>query len=424
MQLKNYKPRIIDKTVEMYLKTFGALLLEGPKWCGKTWTSKYHAASEFSLSSSKGNFNNKKIAELNPDLALVGKNPRLIDEWQVVPSIWDAVRNKVDESEKKGRFILTGSASIDKSEYIHSGTGRIARLKMRPMSLFESGASSGTVSLEDICLGKTSDVFIGDVELDKISELILMGGWPALEGMSLKQAMLISKEYVKAIIDEDIYKVDDVKRDSHKIELLLRSLARNEATTATNKTLRNDIKEKDFDDVSIDTIADYLNLFNKLFITENIPPYGGGNRSTLRLKQSEKRHFVDPSLPAALLHLSKKKLIDDLELFGLLFESLVERDLYTYAESFEAKLYHYQDYDNDEIDAVIETNDDSICFIEIKLGANQIEGAARNLVRINEKIAKKGGKKADSLCIISGLSNAAYRREDGVYVVPFLSLRP
>lgn len=423
MKIDYYKDRIIDKKIELYLKTFGAIYIEGPKWCGKTWTSRYHANSEFLIADPKGNFNNKKIAELDPSLALEGDFPRLIDEWQEVPSLWDAVRGKIDSSLLKGQFILTGSTTINKEKYIHSGTGRIARLKMRPMSLYESQQSDGKISLKDICYNKSKDIFTGEVELNKIIDLILIGGWPAIENMSLKQSMLVAKEYVKSIINEDIYKIDNIKRDKNKIELLLKSLARNEATTATNKTLKNDIKEIDFDDISIDTITDYLNLFNKLYIIENIPPFHCNIRSTLRLKQSQKHHFVDPSLPCALLNLTKEKLINNLELLGFLFESLVERDLYIYSESFNAKLYHYQDYKNNEIDAIIELEDGEWCGFEIKLGANQIDDAAANLININNLIIKEGGKPAQSLCVICGLSNAAYKRKDGVYVVPITSLK-
>ncbi len=419
-----YKNRLIDKKIDMYLKTFGALYIEGPKWCGKTWTSRFHSKSEFLLADPRGNFNNKKIAELNPDLALQGDYPRLIDEWQEVPALWDAVRGKVDSSILKGQFILTGSATINKEKYIHSGTGRIARLKMRPMSLYEAEQSDGKISLEDICLNKAEDLFTGEVDLNKIIDLILIGGWPAVVNLSTKQGMLVAKEYIKSIINEDIYKVDDIKRDKHKIELLLKSLARNEATTVTNKTLKNDIKEIDFDDINVDTISDYLNLFNRLYIVENIPPFAFNIRSSLRLKQSEKRHFVDPSLPCALLNLTKEKMFDDLELLGFLFESLVERDLYSYSECFNAKLYHYQDYKNNEIDAVIELENGEWCGFEIKLGANQIDAAASNLVKINNQIIKEVGKPAKALCVICGLSNAAYKRQDGVYVVPITSLRP
>lgn len=424
MENSFYKNRLIDKKIDMYLKTFGALYIEGPKWCGKTWTSRFHSKSEFLLADPRGNFNNKKIAKLNPDLALQGDYPRLIDEWQEVPALWDAVRGKVDSSILKGQFILTGSATINKEKYIHSGTGRIARLKMRPMSLYEAEQSDGKISLEDICLNKAEDLFTGEVDLNKIMDLILIGGWPAVVNLSTEQGILVAKEYIKSIINEDIFKVDDIKRDKHKIELLLKSLARNEATTVTNKTLKNDIKEIDFDDINVDTISDYLNLFNRLYLVENIPPFAFNIRSSLRLKQSEKRHFVDPSLPCALLNLTKEKMLDDLELLGFLFESLVERDLYSYSECFNAKLYHYQDYKNNEIDAVIELENGEWCGFEIKLGANQIDAAASNLVKINNQIIKEAGKPAKALCVICGLSNAAYKRQDGVYVVPITSLRP
>lgn len=423
MKMNNYKNRIIDKSLDIYLGIFGAVLIEGPKWCGKTWTSKYHSNSEFLLADPKGNFNNKQLAMMNPELALSGEKPRLIDEWQEVPSIWDAIRGKVDEVGEKGQFILTGSATVNKDKYIHSGTGRIARLRMRPMSLYESGLSDGKISLRDICYNEATDCFTGDVNLDAIINYVLVGGWPASMNMTEKQGTLLSKEYIKSVLSEDIYKVDNIKRDAHKVELLLRSLARNESTTVTNKTLKNDVKEKDFDDINIDTITDYLNLFNKLYLIENIPPFANKLRSSLRVKQSEKRHFVDPSLACALLNLTKEKILNDLEFLGFLFESLVERDLLTYVSSFDAKLYHYQDYENNEIDAIIELEDGSWCGFEIKLGAHQIEEAANNLIEINESIKKQGGTPAKSLCVICGLTNAAYKRPDGVYVVPITSLK-
>lgn len=423
MNNKDYKKRIIDETLKKYLETFGALLIEGPKWCGKTWTGSNASNSVFLLADPKNNFNNKQIALLNPDIVLNGDNPRLIDEWQEVPSLWDAVRGRVDESAKKGQFILTGSSAVDKSKYIHSGTGRIAHLKMRTMSLYESGFSDGVISLKDICYGTAIDCLTQNASLDKLIDCVLIGGWPSTIGMSVDQSIIVAKEYIKSVLNEDIYKVDNVKRDKHKVELLLKSLARNEATTVTNKTLKNDIKEKDYDDVDANTITNYLNLLNDLYLVENVPPYSSRIRSSLRVKQSEKRHFVDPSLPCAILHLTKDKLLNDLNYFGFLFESMVERDLLTYVDSFNAKLYHYQDYANNEIDAVIELEDSSWCGFEIKLGANQIDEAAKNLVRINSKIIEDGGKPAKSLCVICGLVNAAYKRPDGVYVVPFTSLK-
>lgn len=423
MDNRNYKKRIIDKTLKEYLEIFGALLIEGPKWCGKTWTGRNVSKSELLLADPNNNFNNKQLALNSPDMVLNGDNPRLIDEWQEVPSLWDAVRGRVDINPKKGQFILTGSSAVNKNKYIHSGTGRIAHLRMRPMSLYESGKSEGVVSLQDICLGKAADCMTKSVSLEELVDYVIIGGWPSVLEMNVEQSSVVAKEYVKSVINEDIYKIDNVKRDKHKIELLLRSLARNEATTVTNKTLKNDIKEKDFDDINVDTIADYSNLLNDLYLTENIPPYSSRIRSSLRVKQSEKRHFVDPSLPCAILHLTKEKLLNDLEYFGFLFESMVERDLLTYVDSFNAKLFHYQDYSDNEIDAVIELEDSSWCGFEIKLGAGQIEEAAKKLIEINKKITKGGGKPAKALCVICGLVNAAYKRPDGVYVVPATSLK-
>ena len=291
------------------------------------------------------------------------------------------------------------------------------------MSLFESGDSDGRVSLEDICLGQAKDVFTGEVSLNRLLDYIIAGGFPARLGLDIKQSRSIANSYIDAIINEDIYRVDDVKRDGEKIRLLLKSLARNEATTASNATLKRDIRDKDRDDININTLTEYLGLLKKLYLIEDIPPFGASIRSSLRVKQSAKRHFVDPSLPSAVLGLTPKHLKKDLSLAGFLFESLVERDLLTYAGSFGGKLFHYQDYKNNEIDAVIELEDGEWCGIEIKLGAHQIEEAAHNLLRINELIKEDGGKPAKSLCVLCGLSSAAYTRKDGVYVAPITSLR-
>ena len=423
MKINNYKKRIIDKKIATYLESFGAVLIEGPKWCGKTWSARNASNSEFLLANSYANFNNRNLALLNPSLVLEGKHPRLIDEWQEAPALWDAIRWAVDEHDKKGLYILTGSASINKNTYIHTGTGRIARLKMRPMSLYESGKSDGKVSLLDICLGRAKECITGDVDLNNLIEYVLVGGWPAVINLDFKHANLVAKEYVKSIINEDIYKVDDIKRDKSKIQLLLKSLARNEATTASNITLKNDIAKNDLDNINIDTITDYLNLFNNLYISENIPPFSSNVRSRIRIKQNEKRHFVDPSLPCAILSLTKEKLMNDLELLGFLFESLVERDLLTYAEAINANLYHYQDYKNNEIDAIIELENGDWCGIEIKLGANKIDEAASKLISINEQIKNNGGRPMKAMCVICGLTNASYYRADGVYVVPITSLK-
>ncbi|MCM1123921.1 MAG: DUF4143 domain-containing protein [Eubacterium sp.] len=423
MENRKYKKRIIDKSIEEYLRTFGAVCIEGPKWCGKTWTSSFHSSSEIYLGDPEGNFQNRKLAELSPALVLEGETPRLIDEWQEVPALWDAVRHKVDQKAEKGQFILTGSATPNHKGILHSGAGRIARLRMRPMSLSESGNSSGTVSLEKLCDHEMSPVMTGEVELKKLLDYIIRGGWPTNMELDSEQAALLPIRYLEAILEDDIYRLDGIKRDLSKMKLLLRALARNESTTVTNRSLKRDVKEADREDIDLDTISVYLDIFTRLFLIDNQPPFAVKIRSSVRVKQAEKRHLSDPSLACALLKATPKKLLGDLETLGFLFEALCERDLKIYGESFGASLYHYQDYRNREIDAVLELKDGEWCAFEIKLGANQIDAAAQNLLKIDNEIKKEGGKEPKILCVICGLSNAAYRREDGVYVVPITALK-
>lgn len=420
----DYKPRIVDNTIEQYLNSFGAVCIEGPKWCGKTWTSSHHSNSEIYIGDPAGNFQNRSLAQMSPDLVLDGTTPRLIDEWQEVPPLWDAVRYRVDQTGKKGQFILTGSATPNHKGIMHSGAGRIARIRMRPMSLYESGDSSGKVSLKELCGDAVSPVMTGEVNLKDLIGYIVRGGWPGNINMPVEQASLLPMQYIDAIIDDDIYRIDGIKRNKNKMKLLLRSLARNESTTATNISLARDIKELDDTDIDKDTVADYLDIFKRLFIIDNQMPFSANIRSSNRVKQAEKRHFCDPSIACALLNATPAALINDLQTLGFLFEALCERDLKIYAESFGASLYHYQDYDNREIDAVIELSDGEWCAFEIKLGANQIDAAAKSLLDINEKIKKDPkGRPAKILCVICGLSNAAYKRPDGVYVIPITALK-
>ena len=423
MKNENYRKRLIDERVEKYLKTFGAVCIEGPKWCGKTWTSRYHSNSEFLVGAPDNNFQNRKIAQLDVNTILIGDNPRLIDEWNEVPEIWDAVRYKCDEDGKKGKFILTGSSTPNHKGIMHSGAGRIGKIKMFPMSLYESGDSSGDVSLQDICNNKITNKLTKETSLKSIIEFILRGGWPGSIDQPIDQAFLIPKQYVEEIIDDDSYRIDNIKRDTIKMKLLLRTLARNESTTVSNNKLKEDIKEKEESNIDVETVSDYLNIFEKLYLTSNQKPYSPKVRSSLRIKQSEKRHFVDPSIATSLLNLTDEKLMNDLETLGFLFEALVERDLRIYADTFNAEVYHYQDYDNHEIDAIIEMSDGEYAAIEIKLGANQIDEAANNLLKIRKKMIDDGTTPPKSLIIICGLSNAAYKREDGVIVVPITALK-
>ena len=424
MRKDAYLPRIIDAQVEKHLAAFGAVCIEGPKWCGKTWTAMSHSRSSVFLGDPSGNFQNRKLASLNPSLILDGETPRLIDEWQEVPELWDAVRFRVDQESERGLFLLTGSATPKRKGILHSGAGRISRLRMRPMSLWESQDSSGRVSLRELCEGSLTPVFTGDVDLKKLIFLIVRGGWPGALGIQDKDASIISQEYINAIVENDIYSMDGVKRDITKMKLLLRSLARNESTTVSNNTLKKDISATDNEEISIEAVATYLDIFQRLFITENQPPFSSRLRSSVRVKQGEKRHFTDPSLACALLGATPDMLLNDLNTLGFLFEALCERDLRIYAESFDASLCHYQGYDNREIDAIITMPDGSWCAFEIKLGANQIDEAAENLKALERQIRKDGSERPPRiLCVLCGLANAAYRRDDGVFVVPVTALK-
>lgn len=419
-----YKKRIIDQTIETYLKISGAICIEGPKWCGKTWTSAFHSKSEFLVGDPYNAFSNRQLAELNPSLVLQGETPRLIDEWQEVPSLWDATRAEVDLRNKKGQIILTGSSTPKTKGILHSGAGRITRLRMNTMSLFESGDSTGAISLQDLCNGNLHDQMVKEASLSQLAYLIVRGGWPANIGSDILTAHLMPKSYMTSVISTDLNKLDDgVEYSAHKAELLLRSLARNECTCASDLSLLNDIGETENESLGRNTVTKYLESLNRLFLFNNQKPFSPNFRSSLRVKQMEKRHFSDPAMACALLNLTSTKLLQDLNTFGFLFESLVERDLDIYSQSFGGKLFHYQDYKNNEMDAVIELEDGEWCAFEIKLGAKRIEEGAKNLIKVSSEIAKSGGKPPKIQCVICGLSNAAYRRADGVYVVPITALK-
>lgn len=419
-----YHQRIVDKQVERYLRNFAAVCVEGPKWCGKTWTSAFHCHSEFLVGSPDNAFANRKLAELYPSTVLQGDTPRLIDEWQEVPSLWDAVRYAADAGGSKGQFVLTGSSTPKLKGIMHSGAGRIGRLHMHTMSLYESGDSSGVVSLKDICDSREVSAMTGEVHLEDLIYYIVRGGWPGNLGVSAADAQLLPSAYISSILEDDIYRMDDTHYDRHKVRLLLKSLARNESTTATVSKLLSDIQSTDGENVDRNTLAQYLDVLDRLFLIDNQPPFANNIRSSVRLKQSAKRHLCDPALACALLTATPDRLLSDLNTLGLLFEALCVRDLRIYAESMDASLYHYQDYRNKEIDAVIETADGRWHAFEIKLGCGQIDAAAKGLVQLRDSIAHEEGIAPSTLCVICGLSNAAYIRPDGVYVVPITALKP
>lgn len=419
-----YKRRVVDSAVETYLKISGAVCIEGPKWCGKTWTSAFHSNSEFLVGDPTNDFSNRRLAELNPSLILQGETPRMIDEWQEVPSIWDATRAEVDKRRKKGQIILTGSSTPKTKGIMHSGSGRIVRLRMNTMSLYESGDSSGKISLRELCSGNLTTQMLEEVSLEKLATYIVRGGWPENISVDDDKAHLMPRAYMENIVSEDLNGLDDgVEYDRRKTELLLRSLARNESTTVSDSSLLKDIVACENESISRNTISKYLGALNRLFIFNNQPPFSPNLRSSLRVKQSEKRHFSDPAMACTLLNITPEKLFRDLNTFGFLFEALVERDLAVYAQSFGAKLFHYQDYKNNEIDAVIELENGDWCAFEIKLGAKKIDEGAENLIKVCKAVEENGGNAPKVKCVICGLSNAAYERPDGVFVVPITALK-
>jgi len=421
---KKYRRRVIDKSIETYLQVCGAICIEGPKWCGKTWTSAFHSNSEFLVGDPTNNFSNRQLAELNPSLILQGDAPRLIDEWQEVPSIWDATRAEVDRRHEKGQIILTGSSTPKNKGIMHSGAGRIVKLRMNTMSLYESGDSSGAVSLSELCKGNLTMQLLEEASLEKIATYIVRGGWPENVTVSAQNAHLMPRAYMEAVVNEDLNNLEGgVEYNTHKVRLLMRSLARNESTTVSDSSLLNDIQELEGDTMSRNTVAKYLEALDRMFLFNNQAPFSPNLRSSLRVKQSEKRHFSDPAMACALLNITAEKLLSDLNTFGFLFEALVERDLSIYAQSFGARLFHYQDYKGNEIDAVIELEDGDWCAFEIKLGAKKIDEGAKNLIKVCKDISANGGKTPKIMCVICGLSNAAYQRPDGVFVVPITALK-
>lgn len=425
MKIENYKKRIADKKIEHYLNLFGAISIEGPKYCGKTWAGRYHSNSEVLLHETTGeSSNNVELAKISPSIILEGEKPRLIDEWQEATNLWDEIRIDVDKTGLKGQYILTGSSTPSRSGIAHSGAGRYGKIQLRTMSLYESGDSTGDISLEKLCNNEFNAKATGEVDLKNLAKLIIRGGWPANLNYSAKDASEAIEEYINLIIDDDLNRLDGINRDKHKVKLLLKSLARNESTTVSNMTLKKDINAVDNEDIDIDTLAAYLDALDRLFLLDNDEPFSTNVRSSVRVKQAEKRHFADPSIACSILNIKEEnKLINDLNTFGFLFEALVERDLKIYADSFNAKCYHYQDYQNKEIDSVVELENGDWCAFEIKLGAHQIEKAANDLLSLKEQIENEGGKATSVLCVICGLTNATYQRPDGVYVVPITALK-
>ncbi|MBR1413917.1 MAG: ATP-binding protein [Bacilli bacterium] len=415
-----YKQRIIDSKIADYLKIFGAVSIEGPKWCGKTWTALNHANSVVYLNNTANNFNDKRLADANVELIMNKEYPELIDEWQEVPAIWDAVRFKCDEDNIKGKYILTGSATPNDKDIHHSGAGRIARIKMYTMSLYESGESQGLITVEDLFNNTVNNQLTADVELQDLIKYIIRGGWPEAINLTQEQALDLSYNYLEDVLKHDISAIDGVNRDINKMRRIMRSLARNESTIVNDSTIINDVNDVE-DIASKNTILDYIDVLEKLSILENQPAFSTNLRSSGRVGKSAKRHFTDPSLACAVLNLTEEKLLNDFNFLGFLFEALVERDLRIYIESMKGNIFHFRDNISGlEIDSILELANGDYGAIEIKLGTDKIDEAATNLLKFNEIVEKK----PKFLCVICGLSNAIYKREDGIYVIPITALKP
>ena len=423
LRKEEYVDRLVDKKIKDYLSIFGAVSIEGPKWCGKTWASLNHANSVAYLDEEE----TRQKAELSLDLILNEEKPELIDEWNLIPKIWDAIRRKCDETTKKGNYILTCSTKLtddeQKDKIHHSGAGRIGKINMYTMSLFESGDSTGKVSLQDMLNGTLKNQINEKVTLEQLANLIIRGGWPSNINVDEDKNNIIPKSYIDAILDKDMN--DDRNRDKNKMMMLLKSLARNESTIASNSTLMKDINEPENNEERIEsriTIDDYLNVLNRLHILENQNAYSENYRSPDRIGKSPKRHFTDPSLACACLDLTKEKLINDLRTFGLMFESMVERDLRIYIEYLGGKLFHFRDNVTGlEVDSILEFSDGEYAAVEIKLGFNQVEEAKKNLTNFYNNMVKK----PKFMCIIVGYTDViAKDPETGIYIVPITALKP
>ena len=421
---KGYKKRLIDDKIERYLDVFGAISIEGAKWCGKTWTALNHAESVSYVTET----NIKKLALINPKNIFTEKRPQLIDEWQIVPSIWDSVRHECDRNHNTGKFILTGSTTLRKDkqreQVHHSGAGRIARMKMQTMSLYESGDSTGDISIREMLENKDISKNIGEVELKTLANLIVRGGWPESLNIKKENYTLIPKSYIDSILNIEINEEDKI-RDKNKMYMLLKSLARNEATIVNNKTIIKDIEEYETGEdllTSRTTIIDYLDFLERLHLIENQEAYSLNYRSPERVGKSVKRHLVDPSLACACLNLNVDKLMKDLNTFGFLFEALVERDLRVYMDYLDGKLYHFRDnVSGIEVDSILEFEDGEYAAAEIKLGYNEVDNAIRNLQIFYNNMVKK----PKFMCVIVGVCQSVYKDPNtGIYVVPITALRP
>lgn len=423
--MDDYKPRIVDEILIKKLESKGSVLIEGPKWCGKTTTALRQAKSVLRMDNPLEKEQNLRLSKLNPQRLLIGDNPRLIDEWQIAPTLWDTVRYEVDQRGKMGQFILTGSAvPPDTKEITHSGTGRFTWLTMRPMSLYESGESTGEVSLKSLFAGNLNVDGENTLDIDKLAYLVCRGGWPQAVGLKTEAALQQAFDYYDAVVKSDINRADGVNKNPERVKRIMKSYARNQGSQVASTVIAQDIAANEAETVNEDTVHSYIEALKKIFVVEDMSAWNPNLRSKSAIRTSDTRYYVDSSIATASLGIGPDDLINDLRTFGLFFETMCVRDLRVFAESLYGAVYHYRDNTNLECDTVIHLRNGSYGLIEIKLGGDDLidEGAA-NLLKLKNKIDVSKMKAPAFLMVLIGVGKYAYRREDGVLVVPIGCLK-
>lgn len=427
MSNREYKPRIADKILSNKLKGMGAVLIEGPKWCGKTTTAEQQSKSVIYMDDPRQRESNIEAANIDPDLILDGDVPRLIDEWQIAPKLWDAVRFTVDHRGDDGQFILTGSAvplvGEEERQKTHTGTGRICRIKMRTMSLWESGDSSGKVSLKALFEGEKQSAVCND-DLERIAYLACRGGWPRALFQDPEIALERAVDYVEAVMHTDINRVDGSLKNPERVARLLRSYARFIGSQTSGSAISADLSGNENNTFDVRTVQNYINALKLIFVIEDMPSWNPNLRSKTAIRTSDTRYFVDPSIATASLGIGPKDLISDLKTFGFVFENLCVRDLRVYAEVLNGKVYHYRDSSGLEADAVVHLRNGQYGLVEIKLGGDKlIEEGVANLIKLKDKIDTDKMSTPAFMMVMTAVGKFAYRRKDGVYVVPVSCLK-
>ena len=425
IEVKNYRKRIADRILQRKLKGKGAVLIEGPKWCGKTTTAEQIAASVLYMDDPQSKEQNIMMASLNPKRLLSGDAPRLIDEWQLAPKLWDAVRFEVDHRDELGQFILTGSAvPADTKEITHSGTGRFTWLTMRPMSLYESGDSTGEVSLKALFDAPEQIDGASKIDMDRLAFLICRGGWPQAVDMEDEIALDQAMDYYSAVVHSDINRADGVSKNAERVKRLMQSLARNQGQQVPNTSLAVDVAANDGTSISDETVASYITALKKIFVVEDMPAWNPNLRSKTAIRSADTRYYVDPSIAAAALGAGPNDLIADLKTMGFLLETLCVRDLRVFADAINGEIYHFRDKSGLECDAVVHLRNGAYGLVEIKLGGEKlIEEGANSLKSLYDRIDPEKMKLPAFLMVLTGLGDYAYKRDDGIYVVPIGCLK-